>query len=80
MRLVTGATARSNIANLCEETKWQPISQRRDRSMQIMLYKIKNQLAPPYLFDLIPPENQDYIRYNLRNNNDIAIPQTRLES
>ncbi len=80
MRLVTGATARSNIANLFEETKWQRISQRRDHSMQIMLYKIKNQLAPSYLFDLIPPENQEYIRYNLRNNSDIAVPQIRLES
>ena len=50
--------------------------------MQIMFYKIKNQLTSSYIFDLIPHENQEYIRYNLRNSklSDIAIPQTRLAS
>jgi len=80
MRLVTGATARSNIANLYLETGWQSIIDRRNNAMLVMLYKIKNNIAPEYLQELIPPENHEYIRYNLRNNSDIAVPPARLET
>ena len=80
MRLVTGATARSNIANLYTETSWHSFMDRRDRTMLIMLFKIKNHEAPEYLYELLPPENHEYIRYNLRNNNNITIPYTRLET
>ena len=79
MRLITGATARSNIANVYEETKFMSISERRDLSMLIMVYKIKNGLTPGYLVDIMPRENHEYIRYNLRNNQDISVPYTRLE-
>ena len=80
MRLVTGATARSNIANLYTESSWQSFMDRRDRTMLIMLFKIKNHEAPDYLCELLPPENQEYIRYNLRNNTNIKVPYTRLET
>ncbi len=40
MRLVCGATKRSNIANLYKDTGWQSVQERRDRAMVIMLYKI----------------------------------------
>jgi len=80
MRLVIGATARSNIANLYTETSWQSMMDRRNKAMLIMLYKIKNNLAPIYLQHLIPPENYEHIRYNLRNNHDIVVPPVRLES
>ena len=49
-------------------------------NMLIMLYKIKNDLAPNYLNDLLPPENREYTTYNLRHGNNIALPYTRLES
>ncbi len=48
--------------------------------MLAMMYNIKSKLAPSYLSDLIPPDNKDHISYNLRNSEDIAIPQVRLES
>ena len=76
MRLITGATAKSNIAKLYEDTRWQPLKTRRDQNMLIMLYKIKNNLAPNYLFDLLPPETREYTTYNLRNGNNIALPLT----
>ena len=80
MRLVTGATAKSNIANLYRETAWPSFMDRRDKTMLTVLFKIKNQLAPEYLYELLPPENHQYIRYNLRNNNNISVPYTRLET
>ena len=80
MRLVSGATARCNIANLYNELKWQSIKQRRDCVMATMLFKIKNGLAPSYLYDLLPRENREYVQYNLRGNRNLSIPFTRLES
>ena len=80
MRLVTGATARSNIANLYNETAWQPFSDRRNDQMLVMFYKIKNNFVPDYLTELLPPENHENINYNLRNNHNITLPYSRLES
>ena len=80
MRLVTGATARSNIANLYKETAWQSFRERRDNQMLVMLYKVKNRHVPDYLIELLPPENHEQVQYNLRNNHNIALPYSRLES
>ena len=71
MGIITGATRRSNIAKLYEETQLQTISDRRDISMLQVVYKIKNDLAPNYLFTILPKENYEYISYNLRQSNNI---------
>ena len=80
MRLVTGATARSNIANLYDETGFMDIKTKCNNAMLIMMHKIKHNKCPPYLLNLLPPDNQDIHTYNLRNKNDIIKPSTRLES
>ena len=80
MRLVTGATARSNIRKLYEETAWIPIRQKCENAMVIMMFKMKNNLSPDYLYDLLPEMNNEVIHYNLRNNNDLRVPFSRLES
>ena len=54
MRLITGATARSNIAKLYEDTSFCPFKTRCENAMLKMMYKIKNDLAPSYLKDLLP--------------------------
>ena len=79
MRLVTGATARSNIALLYRDTGFMSVSERRDHAMLNMMYKIKSGLAPDYLTNILPPENHEIIHYNLRNNENIAVPHVRLE-
>ena len=79
MRLVTGATARSNIANLYNETAWQTFRDRRNDQMLVMLYKIKNSFVPDHLTDKLPPENHENVNYNLRNNHNIMLPYSRLE-
>ena len=38
--IITGATSRSNISHLYEETSLPSFMDRRDRSMLIMLYKV----------------------------------------
>jgi hypothetical protein len=80
MRLISGATAKSNISKLYKETAWLSIKERRDNAMLLMMFKIKNHLAPDYLKHLVPLENKEHIGYNLRNNANIPIPFSRLES
>ena len=79
MRLVTGATARSNIANLYYDTCWYSIPERCRMASLIMMYKVKYNLCPEYLHELLPPENFEIIRYNLRNNQNLVVPATRSE-
>ena len=80
MRLITGATARSSIAALYEETSFVSFRDRIDRLSLTMLFKIKNDLSPEYLKILLPDENHETIHYNLRNKENIKIPFTRLET
>ena len=54
MHLVCGATKRSNINKLYEDTGWQSVNERRDQALADMLYKIKYGMAPTYLHALLP--------------------------
>ena len=49
IRLIAGATARSNIVNLYHEVNFQTIGTRIQNSSLNMMYKIVNGLAPTYL-------------------------------
>jgi hypothetical protein len=80
MRLVTEATARSNIANLYSDTCWNSIHGRCNNAMLVMMYKILKKTAPEYLADLLPPENNELIGYDLRNSQNIVIPKVKLET
>lgn len=79
MRLITGATARSNIANLYRETEFKDIRNLCNDTMLSLMYKIKHQSCPPNLTSLLPPETQEVSHYDLRNKNNITIPLNRLE-
>ena len=79
LRLITGATAKSNISQLYIESGWLTTQQRLDNAKLTMIFKIKNSLAPSYLTELLPPEVQARTTYNLRNNRNIQIPLSRLE-
>ena len=80
MRLITGATAQSNIAKLYEDTGFCSFKSRCEYSMLVMMYKMKHNMTPTYLNDLLPPENQEFIAYNLRNREDVSLVPTRLDS
>ena len=86
MRLITGAPARSNIANLYKETGWQLLSKRCEIHILKMMYKITNYLAPQYLSDILPslikeiPPNLERLRQGINSRlsiGDYLIPKVR---
>ena len=81
MRLITGATARSNIESLYEETKFVPIDKLLDNRTLVFMYKILHGLCPPSLLNLIElNHNISEAHYNLRRNPPLRIPFARLET
>jgi hypothetical protein len=82
MRIVTGATARSNIRLLYDDLGWPSLSFRRQIHCLCLMYKIVNGNAPEYLKDLIPARDLPGGRQNLRSctNEEIKIPFARTES
>ena len=53
--------------------------ERRKQQKLIFMYKSVNGLVPSYVSDLIPPFVGETNAYNLRNNNNIALPFCRTE-
>ena len=74
-RIVTGATKLCSIAKLYNDVKWETLSNRRRKHKLILFYKMKHNISPSYLTELIPipPDN----RYTLRNNRDTPTIQSR---
>ena len=66
-RIVTGVTKLVSINALLIETRWETLSSRRTKHNLILIYKIKNNLCPPYLASLVPNNAGDVSRYNLIN-------------
>ena len=82
MRVVTGATARSNIALLFHDLNWESLQVRREVHCQLMMYKILHGLAPNYLQDLVPDRivNQEHRHLRSQANDLIRVPFARTES
>ena len=78
--IITGATSRSNISHLYEETSLPSFMDRRDRSMLIMINEVKINMHSQYHSNLLPNENREIIHYDLRNNAHIRIPFARHEA
>ena len=86
MRLITGATARSNIASLYREMCWQLLSTRLEIHILRMMYKISADLAPSYLADILTtkitqiPPNLERLRPGINSRlsvGDYPIPTVR---
>jgi hypothetical protein len=82
MRVVTGATEKSNIALLYEDLDWISLEQRRNHHCLALLYKVLNGQAPRYLYDLLPQRPQRQGGRNLRSNENelLPVPFTRTET
>ena len=80
MRIVTGATEKSNINLLFTETDWQRFDSRRKSHVLCLMYKIVNGLAPSYLCDILQSINSLQTGYNLRREGNIRVPFARTES
>ena len=55
MRIITGATERSNINAMYEDLGWVSLSRRRLIHRLTLFYKITNNRTPQYLADIVPP-------------------------
>ena len=78
LRVITGATARSNIVNLYRDTDYETFQQRTNNAMLTTMYKIVHGIAPQYLCILLE-RNENVGRYNLRRQLPIKVPLCRLE-
>jgi hypothetical protein len=79
-RIVSGATARCTTASLTIELRWKALRARRKEHRLSMFYKIRHNLAPQYMSDLVPPRVQDRTNYGLRNRGQLDIPRTRIQA
>ena len=82
MRIVTGATQKSNIALLYEDLDWTSLEVRRNQHCLFLMFKMMNNLVPQYLKNLLPPQHGRPGIRNLRSNENqlIPVPFTRTES
>lgn len=78
-RIVTGLTRSVSINNLVKEIGWLSLSERRSFQKAVLMYKIKNGIAPVYVCNLMPPLVADRTSYNLRNVEDITVLNRRTE-
>ena len=79
MRLIVGATSRSNIVNVMNEIGGYYIRNRIDQASLLMMFKILNGLAPEYLCDIMAELNGPR-NYILRNHYNLRVPLCRLET
>jgi hypothetical protein len=73
----TGAYKHTNHTVLLKELSWPPLSLRRKNHRLNVMYKVQNNLTPPYLQGACPPLTRDHTAYNLRNAMNITTPQMR---
>ena len=76
-RILTGATKLCSTQKLYNDTCLEPLKNRRDKHKLCQLYKMINDLTPPYLQQLIPQRVQEQTRYPLRNVTNFVIPAVR---
>ena len=82
MRIVTGATERSNINLLYEDLGWPRLETQRQQHSLALMYKVVHGLAPSYLQDIMPqrPEVQGTRHLRSHARDDIPVLFTRTES
>jgi hypothetical protein len=70
----TGAYRHTSHEKLLEELGWPPLSTRRKQHRMNLMFKIQNNLSPPYLRDICPPLTRDRTIYELRTGMNITTP------
>ena len=78
-RVISGALRTTPNMRLYEETGLAQLAKRRETSRLILMYKIKNNLVPGYLSNIIPNDPNLNRRYNTRHTPDIPHFRARTE-
>lgn len=76
-RIILGVTKLCNINKMYGDLGWESLSNRREKHRLILFYKMKNNLTPAFLSDLVPEQVQDSSHYNLRNADDYLAINAR---
>jgi hypothetical protein len=70
----TGAYRHTKTTELMNELGWESLESRRRSQKLCLMFKIRSNLAPPYLVEACPPLVGEVSQHNLRNNANLALP------
>ena len=76
-RIVTGGIRLVSLNNLYLETGWDKLKNRREMHRLVYFYKMKNNISPQYLSDLVPDSLNSIHSHNTRNSSIIPPIRTR---
>ena len=79
-RIACGLPLFCSKENLYKESGLEPLASRRKRKKLVTFYKIHSHLTPSYLSNLLPQHVGSISNYNLRNQGNYSLPQSRLTS
>jgi hypothetical protein len=77
-KIVTGGTRLVSLNNLYLETGWDKLKNRREMHTLVYFYKMKNNISPQYLSDLVPDALNSIHSHNTRNSS--IIPPIRTQT
>jgi hypothetical protein len=78
-RIRTGVIKGTSRESLLKEAAWVKLRSRRSDHKLFMMFKILNNLAPPYLLELRPEHIRTKLAYTLRTHDDLCVPFARTE-
>ena len=76
--IVTGLPVFASLDSLYYEIEWETLSQRRTNKKLTLMFKIVNNETPGYLKNLLPNRVGDQTHYQLRNNQNYEVLNSRL--
>ena len=77
-RIITGASYLTvRTSDMFEQLNWEKLSERRMRQKAIMMFKIVNGMAPPYLVDMFSRKHSNKVYHMRGSNQDLQLPKAR---
>ena len=76
-RIVTGGTRLVSLNNLYLETEWDKLKNRREMHRLVYFYKMKNNISPQYLSDLVLDSLNSIHSHKTKNTSIIPPIRTR---
>ena len=77
-RIITGASYLTvRTSDMFEQLNWEKLSERRMRQKAIMMFKIVNGMAPPYLVDMFSRKHSNKLYHMRGSNQDLQLPKAR---
>ena len=75
-RIITGASYLTvRTSDIFEQLNWEKLNERRMRQKAIMMFKIVNGMAPPYLVDMFSRKHSNKAYHMRGSNQDLQLPK-----